>query len=452
MGKLEGFCMLEAIKNEIYKKKVLILGFGAEGKSTYKLLMQIGGFEKLAISDLKPITKFKLNDGAETIYGEEYQDELDRFDIVFKSPGVVLEHDISSYQCKITSQTQIFFSFYRDKIVGITGTKGKSTTTTLVHQILEYNKYDVILAGNIGIPVFDQIEAIKENTQIIVELSSHQLEYMTVSPHIAVLLNIHEEHLDHYGTMEKYVAAKQNIYRYQKDGDILICQKDIIPSKEDCAAEIIKFPCKEGINLLSENEKVTFLDNSFLIPIHDIAIIGAHNYSNIAVAYGICKILGVSDSEFSEGLKVYNPLPHRLQKIGIYDGITYYDDSISTICDTTIQALTSIKDVDTVLIGGKDRGIQYAELIQFLDGHSVNNIILMEATGARIYREIEQDYPSFSNKERLHLVEDLKEAVALAKKITEKGKSCVLSPAAASHDKFKNFIERGRAFAQYIKE
>ncbi len=444
--------MLEAIKNEIFKKKVLILGFGAEGKSTYKLLTQIGGYVKLAISDLNPITDFELNDNIETICGEEYQEVLDRFDIVFKSPGVVLKHDISLYQCKITSQTQIFFSCYRDKIVGITGTKGKSTTTTLIYQILEHNKYDVILAGNIGIPVFDQLDAIKENTQIIVELSSHQLEYMTVSPHIAVLLNIHEEHLDHYGTMEKYVAAKQNIYRYQKESDILICQKDIIPSKEECAAKMIKFLCEEGINLLSENEKITFLKDSFLIPIHDIAVIGEHNYSNIAVAYGICKILGLSDIEFDEGLRAYNPLPHRLQKIGIYDGITYYDDSISTICDTTIQALNSIKDVGTVLIGGKDRGIKYDDLIRFLDGHSVNNIILLEATGARIYKEIEQDYPSFSNKERLHLVNNLKEAVDLAKKITQKGKSCVLSPAAASHDKFKNFEERGRVFAQYIKE
>lgn len=443
--------MLEIIKNEIVNKKVLILGFGAEGKSTYKLLTQIGGYAKLAISDLNSITNFEFSD-VETVHGENYQDILDQFDIVFKSPGVVLKKDISEYKCMITSQTQLFFSCYRDRIVGITGTKGKSTTTTLIYQILKNSGMDVVLAGNIGIPVFDQLDLIGESTQIIVELSSHQLEYMTVSPHIAVLLNIHEEHLDHYGTMEKYVSAKQNIYRYQKKNDILICQKDILPMKEECEADIIKFPCEKGIHLLPDNEKITFLDDSFFIPIHDIAIIGAHNYLNIAVAYGICKIMGLSDIKFSEGLKAYAPLPHRLQKVGIYDGITYYDDSISTICDTTIQALISIKDVDTVLIGGKDRGIQYGELILFLDKHPIRNIILLEATGARIYKEIELYYPEFSSKERLHLVEDLKQAVDLAKVITQKGKSCVLSPAAASHDKFKNFEERGRVFVEYIKK
>ena len=152
-----------------------------------------------------------------------------------------------------------------------------------------------------------------------------------------------------------------------------------------------------------------------------------------------------------EALKTYEPLPHRLQYVGTVDGIKYYDDSISTICDTTIQALTSLKDTDTVIIGGMDRGIEYQELISFLSEHEVPNIILMEATGKRIYREIKKNYPDFKAVERIQPVEHLEDAVELAKKVTRQGKSCVMSPAAASYGIFKNFEERGEVFVKLVR-
>lgn len=445
--------MVETIRRLISGKKIVILGFGREGKSTYQLLERAGGYKELAIADLNPI-KDTLPDYVHCICGEDYQDCLNDYDIVFKSPGVVLKGDMSQYSCDITSQTEVFFSHYKNQIIGITGTKGKSTTTTLLYEILKVAGKKAVLAGNIGIPAFDMIDSIEKDSIIVFEMSSHQLEYMTVSPHIGTLLNIHEEHLDHYGTMEKYIAAKERIYRNMQEGDILFCNRENLPKSGTCRAKVISFPVKEDLNLVMEENKepfITYKGDCFSIPIREIKLVGEHNYLDIVVAYGIAKELGINNREFKEGLLLYKPLPHRLEPVGTYNGITFYDDSISTICDTTIEALKSIKNADTVLIGGMDRGIHYGELIDFLSKHPVAHIILMEATGKRIYEEIQSDYKEFHNPERLYPVKDLKEAVELSKKITKKGKSCILSPAAASYGIFKNFEERGNVFKEYVK-
>ncbi len=256
--------MIDLLRNLIAGKKVLILGFGKEGKSSFLMIRKAGGYTELAIADQKEIRYEEIaqagnlflgntsgedicNDICNDIYpivsniitGTDYQESLRDYDIVFKSPGIVLEKDISSYACRIISQTEVFFMRFREQIVGITGTKGKSTTSTLLYHVLNSAGIPVVLGGNIGIPVFDISEDIGQDTVIVLELSSHQLEYMTISPRLGVLLNIHEEHLDHYGTMEKYVAAKQRIYTNQKTGDILFCNVRNLPEKGSCRADII---------------------------------------------------------------------------------------------------------------------------------------------------------------------------------------------------------------------
>lgn len=444
--------MLKTIEKYIKNKKVLILGFGREGKSTYHMLEKVGGYESLTIADLNPVN-YDLSKEVQVLTGENYQKTLNDYDLVMKSPGIVLEQDISTYACKIASQTELFFERFREQIVGITGTKGKSTTTTLLYHILKENQKDCILAGNIGIPAFDIAEEVTENSIICFEMSSHQLEYMTVSPKRAVLMNIHEEHLDHYGTMEKYVAAKENIYRNQQEGDLLICNVDILPKEGICKAKVISVGYEgSGADLVIHKDSITYENGTYHIPIEEIHLIGVHNYYDIGVAYAYAKDFGVTEEGFTKALKTYEPLPHRLQYIGTVEGIKYYDDSISTICDTTIQALTSLKDTDTVIIGGMDRGIDYRELIEFLGSHPVPHIILMEATGQRIFQEIQSDYPEFQKKERLHLVSHLEEAVKLAKQVTRPEHSCVMSPAAASYGIFKNFEARGETFSALVHE
>ncbi len=485
--------MIEKIEPWIKGKRVLLLGFGREGQSTFHLLKKLGGYEKLDIADIS--SPGKLPD-EETLWisGPDYQKCLDNYDVVFKSPGIVLERPAEEYRCRILSQTEVFFHCFRDQIIGITGTKGKSTITTLLYHLLKSAGMDTLLAGNIGIPAFDHIEEVGPDTRIVFELSCHQLEYMTVSPHIGILVNIHEEHLDHYGTMEKYVEAKHHIFTNQKESDILICNVQCLPKEGTCSSRLIEAAVREqkeeeygeraggslraaasskteegfgntggsaaaknreafsGMEVIQSGTEtvIAFEGRRYSIPVNEIKLLGQHNYFDIGIAYVVCSLLGMEDEVFTQGLKTYEPLPHRLQLLGVKDGIRYYDDSISTICDTTIQALRTLTDTDTVLIGGMDRGIDYGELIGFLSPCPFPHIILMEATGKRIYEEIRNNYPDFGKPSRLVLAEHLEDAVRLGQQLTRPGHSLVLSPAAASYGIFKNFEERGKVFARLV--
>ena len=446
--------MIEKIEPWIKGKRILLLGYGREGQSTWNVLRRLGTYEALDIADLKAPAALP-EDGTVWHTGPDYQKCMDDYDVVFKSPGIVLERPENEYRCSILSQTEVFFQCFRDQIIGITGTKGKSTVTTLLYHLLKQAGMDALLVGNIGIPALDHMDEVKPDTRIVFELSCHQLEYMTVSPHIGILVNIHEEHLDHYGTMEKYVEAKHHIFKNQRPDDILICNVQCLPEEGTCPSGLIRAGMDgsgKELDVVQEQDGtwVHFRGKSFCIPTHEIKLLGQHNYFDIGVAYGVCSILGMDDQVFARGLKTYEPLPHRLQYIGEREGVKYYDDSISTICDTTIQALKTLKDTDTVLIGGMDRGIDYRELIEYLSDCQVPHIILMEATGKRIYQEIHKYYPEFKNRARLILAEHLEDGVKRARQITRPGTSCVLSPAAASYGIFRNFEERGETFSRLV--
>lgn len=422
--------MIEKIEPWIKGKRILLLGYGREGQSTWNVLRRLGTYEALDIADLKAPAALP-EDGTVWHTGPDYQKCMDDYDVVFKSPGIVLERPENEYRCSILSQTEVFFQCFRDQIIGITGTKGKSTVTTLLYHLLKQAGMDALLVGNIGIPALDHMEEVKPDTRIVFELSCHQLEYMTVSPHIGILVNIHEEHLDHYGTMEKYVEAKHHIFKNQRPDDILICNVQCLPEEGTCPSGLIRAGMDgsgKELDVVQEQDGtwVHFRGKSFCIPTDEIKLLGQHNYFDIGVAYGVCSILGMDDQVFARGLKTYEPLPHRLQYIGEREGVKYYDDSISTICDTTIQALKTLKDTDTVLIGGMDRGIDYRELIEYLSDCQVPHIILMEATGKRIYQEIHKYYPEFKNRARLILAEHLEDGVKRARQITRPGTSLSL--------------------------
>ncbi len=462
--------MIQTLRNRIVGKRVLILGFGREGRSTYQALKAAGGYAGLAVADQSPRDS-SLEPEIPWFAGADHQKAAADFDLIFKSPGVVLDKgveealrkrlgDISLY---LTSQTQEFFSRYRDQIIGITGTKGKSTTTTLLFHILKENGFPCLLAGNIGIPVFDVAGQMNEDTLVVCELSCHQLEYMTVSPRTAILTNIHEEHLDHYGSMEKYVASKKQVYLHQRPEDVFFCNSEDLPAAGEACGKLIpvygmrfdKKPAGDdasGENAIKIWHKTIFYDSGiYRIPLEQTRLVGEHNCFDIGIAYAVCRKQGISDQDFTRALCTYEPLPHRLQYVGCFGGIKYYDDSISTICDTAIQALHSVEDADTILIGGMDRGIDYEELIRALYQYPKLHVILMEATGRRIDQEIRADYQDFPNPGRLYLTEHLEDAVKLAAEKTRPGRSCVLSPAAASYGIFKNFEERGEAFQELVK-
>lgn len=427
--------MKEFLKQFVEQKKVLILGFGREGKSTFKRLQEVGSYAKLAISDRNPISVSDC-DGVLCISGETYLDVLDDYDIVFKSPGIMLPKRGTEYSCSIISQTEVFLKCYSAQTVGITGTKGKSTTSSLLYHVLKHSGRDCILAGNIGIPVFDIVEDISEETIIVLEMSCHQLEYIETAPATAAFLNLYEDHLDYYGTFERYANAKKNIYRRQKAGDILFCNPEFQPEANECASQI----CCVNAEVLPERAA------------KETKLRGKHNRFNIAVVYKICKYLNLKDEEIISTLSSFAPLAHRLEYVGTVQGVEYFDDSISTTVESTISAIASVENAGTVLIGGMDRGIEYSGLIEFLQTCKLDEIIFMYASGKRIYDEIQALEIKNDFSPKCAYVPDLKAAVDYARKATKEGKACILSPAAASYGYFNNFEERGDAFRGFVFE
>lgn len=415
------------INDIISDKKVLILGYGKEGKSTYNILRKLNSCSILAIADKNPIeTDNKVNH-----IGDDYLEYINDYDIVFKSPGIALYQ--KEYNAIITSQTEVFFSEYHKQIIGVTATKGKSTTTSLIYQILKNQKLDVLLGGNIGIPFFDLINDLKEDSIIVSEVACHQLENIKVSPHIAVILNIYEDHLDHYLSFDHYKQAKLNITRYQNESDYLFISDDLKEDMSFTKASIIKVT-KDNI----EEEIINNFNKSNLK--------GNHNLSNAAIAYNVSKLFNIKIDSFINTLLSFKPLEHRIQYVITKNNISYYDDSISTTAESTIAAINSIDNLETIILGGLDRGIHYEKLVEALNKSNLKNIILTYKSGKRIY-----ELMSTSNK-NVYYFDELKEAIVKASEITSENKSCILSPAAASYGYFKNFIERGNYYQKIINE
>ncbi len=422
--------MNREIINEFKSKKVLIWGMGREGVSTYNFIKKHLPDSVLYLSDSNLVNNDNYKN--DIVILEKDLNLLD-YDIVMKAPGVV------SYDLKGNIQTQstLFLKYFKEKVIGITGTKGKSTTSSLLYHILKDNYPSVFFVGNIGIACFDIIDEIAEDSIVVFEISCHQLEYSKDSPHVGVLLNLYEEHLDHYESYEKYKLAKKQIFLNQKENDIAIINADL------------KNEITDKDNIIWANKDIYAIDNILYnncshVEINETSLIGEHNFYNLSIVYYITHVLfNISDDEFKSKVKSFIPLEHRLEYVGCFNGIRYVNDSISTIGQATISAIKSLKDVDTVLIGGMDRHIDYSDLIKFLNTNQVNNVILMYETGKRIL-------PSLTcNK---YYVLDLYEAVALAKRICAKDKICLLSPAAASYGYFKNFEERGREFKRLAHE
>lgn len=446
---MNSFC--EYIKKYTEGKSVCILGFGREGRSTLRIIEKYCSPAKLAVADLNPIDRESagLSESIALFCGKDYQECLDSFDLMFKSPGIVLEKSPSVLKCTITSETQVFIEVFREQVIGITGTKGKSTVTSLIYHVLKESGVDCRIAGNIGIPVFDIAEEMSDDTIAVCELSCHQLEYMTVSPRNAVFLNLYEEHLDHYGSLENYYNAKKNIYLHQDVCDVLWCNSslkaDDIPSIAVTVSDT-----DETADVFVKNGIVRDTDDEdYEIPTDKIKLLGTHNHYNIAIAWEVCRDI-IEEEDFTSALCTFSPLAHRLEYAGTAKGIRWYDDSISTACATAISALNSVPNVSTILIGGMDRGIDYQPLVEHLSGCDVR-VVCMETSGKRVYDMI-QASESFADKEHVYYADHLDGAVKLAAEITPEGMSCVMSPAAASYGIFKNFEERGDAFKKLVAE
>jgi UDP-N-acetylenolpyruvoylglucosamine reductase len=402
----------------IKDKKIAILGFGREGKSSLNFIRNHLPDKQLFIHDKDSI---EIQDNNVSIVsGENYLQNLNDYDIILKTPGISfanLNYFIEPE--KISSQTALFLQFYGNQTIGITGTKGKSTTSSLIYHILQQNHKKTVLAGNIGVPFFDIIEQIDKETIVVAELSAHQLEFVHHSSHIAVLLNLYQEHLDHFNSFSSYMQAKLNITKYQNETDILVYNED-----------------DEWITKLLTQHNFTR---------------NYYPYSNRVkhnAAFTTCKLFGITDKEIETAFASFIPLEHRQEFVGEKHGIRFYNDSIATVPEAAIFALETLKEVNTLLLGGFDRGIDYEILYNYLEKNPVENIVFMGPAGKRMHTEWKAKYGKLSVTKNCIEEDDMQKIINFAIQNTQKGKICLLSPAAASYDQYTNFEERGKMFKQ----
>lgn len=416
-------------------RTILIAGYGREGRSSERFLSQ-----------LLPAEQYGVADGNEAILAA-----APHYDLILKSPGIptMIFEGICDME-KISSQTDLFLQVYGDNTIGISGTKGKSTTTELIYSILsqhvpvgvggEYS--EVVKAGNMGIPLFDIIPQLDEHTLVVAELSCHQLENIHRAPHTALLLNLFQEHLDHYHDYEGYKHAKLNIaLRQAKDDTFIYCtdNDDLREAVERHAHAIVSHV--EGYDSA----------NPFRCTASP-SLIGSHNRSNITAAAAVVRHYGVTDEAIAESVATFKGLKYRLQHVGQYDGIDFYDDSISTIPAATMAAVEALENVDTLILGGYDRGIDYGDFARFLAHSAVRNLVFVGRAGDRMLSLYRSIVAAGDDERKILSSDDYGVIVPWCFRNTAVGRICLLSPAASSYDSFKNFEHRGRCFDTLVHD
>ena len=425
--------MFDQILNRLRGKRILILGFGREGRSTLRFLQKYLPGAVVAVADKNAMEGVKHA-------GDQYLEAMYDYDIVIKTPGISLK-DFDTKGVEITSQTDLFLGQFHAQTIGITGTKGKSTTTSLIYHLLKSSGRDAILTGNIGIPCFDIMEEIKPDSIVVYEMSAHQLEYVHNSPHVGVLLNIFEEHLDHFGTMRRYAEAKLNVIRYLGEDDMAVIHEDLM---------------FEARRMLVNHMVFSPFDISGMVDGNRLPLKGEHNQFNVKSALLACYAYDGTDPEkLTPYLYTFKPLEHRLEPVGTFGGVAFVNDSISTIPQATVSACQALGRVDFLLLGGFDRGIDYMPLVDYLRTHPVPHLLFTGKAGERMM-ELMAKFPELGKGQTLTHYATMEEAFAYLSARAKVGDVCLLSPAASSYDQYKNFEERGKKFktlaAAFVRE
>lgn len=467
--------MIQKILNILNKyENILILGFGREWKTSYNFIRKHLPNKHLTILDENQI--WEINDENTDIIIEKISIErLKQFDLIVKTPWISFKW-MDTEWLNITSQLELLLEVDRQNVIAITGTKGKSTTTTLLYEVVKNQKENTFLLWNIWVPIFEQIENFDEDSTLVIECSSHQLQYIKTSPHIVILLNLYPEHLDHYNNLQEYYDSKLNIFKYQTEWDFAIFDEQVssvVPLFKGDTGEAggdLKNPQPFGQLLYKGAQSPNTIEiwkdilvqwnfvmmktlkgsepsTSSLRPIYNIHekrnLLWEHNLRNIMNIFVVCDIWWLDFEKAKKVISEFKPLEHRMELVGTFDWVTYYNDSIATIPASTINSLKSIPNVNTLILWWMDRWIDYSDLINFVNNSRVENIICLPKTGHDLL-------PSITKK--TYKVENLPQAVEIAKQVTKKWSTCLLSPAASSYTFFKNFEERGRMFKELVKK
>jgi UDP-N-acetylmuramoylalanine--D-glutamate ligase len=424
---------------ELKNKKILIVGNGVEGKAAFKYLKESLPNSVIDVVDQKD--------------GENYLDQQKEYDIAIKSPGVKKELIKIPY----TTATNIFLANAKGKVIGITGTKGKSTTTTLIYKMLEQQGKDAYLGGNIGQSPLDFINSLNDNSWTVLEMSSYQLSDLKMGPHIAVVLMITSEHLDYHKTQEAYIDAKRNILKFQNESDFAVINKDYPASHESnthTSGQVFRISRERevGNGCFTEGEFIWYNrdgQKEKIIEIEKIKLLGKHNLENACAASCAAILAGVSIKNIAKVLEEFGGLEHRLEFVGEKNGVLFYNDSLATVPEAAIEAIEALPDTETLIAGGFDRGLDYSGLAQYLNSGQIKTLILFPPTGERIWNEIIKITSEGSRPEKFD-VKTMKQAVRTASAETTPRKIVLLSPASASFGIFKDYKDRGNQFKEEV--
>ena len=439
-------------------KRIVVLGLGVSNRPLVKLLLDFGctvtGCDKTPREklDAQVLELEKL--GCTLQVGEGYLDGL-QADVVFRTPGMHPNNPalaaLRQSGAAVTSEMEVFFEVCPCRLIAVTGSDGKTTTTTLISEMLKAEGYTVWLGGNIGTPLLPLCRKMQPEDFAVVELSSFQLMDMTRSPQIAVVTNLAPNHLDVHKDMQEYIDAKKNIFRFQTAQDLLVLNADnAITAGFTGNGTTRFFSRREQVNGAWTADGVLYRDGEPILKTGEILIPGVHNIENYMAA--ILAVQGlVSDETIRHVAQTFGGVEHRIELVRVKDGVRYYNDSIASSPSRTIAGLRSFREPVMLIAGGYDKHIPYDVLGPEICAH-VKKVYLNGATAGQIRAAVENAPEYAPGKPELVDCENFEAAVRLAAKEAKDGDIVLMSPASAAFDQFKNFMERGALYKKLVKE
>ncbi len=458
---------LEEFKTYVKGKYVAIMGMGVSNTPLIKYLMDLDAnitvFDKKSEEELdKSLIEEYAIQGVKFSLGENYLKNLVGYDIIFRSPS--MRPDIPELEKELdrgailTSEIEMLIDLCPGKIIGITGSDGKTTTTTLIYKMLEAAGYHCYLGGNIGIPLFAKIDEMRSEDIIVLELSSFQLMTLKKSPQIAVVTNVSPNHLDIHKSYEEYIEAKKNIFKYQDKDGIVVLNYDNDITRDfslEAKGEVRYFSTRVKLDdgVILDNNMIKISEDKIrkqIINVDDILLLGAHNIENACTAIAAVKDL-VKPEDIVSVLTTFKGVEHRNEFVRLLNGVKWYNDSIGSSPTRTIAGLVSFKNKVILIAGGYDKHLDYTDMGRYIVDH-VKTLVLLGQTKEKIKTATLQEIERRGGNIDLPIIEctSLEEAVNKAYEIASEGDTVFFSPASASFDMFKNFEERGNKYKELV--
>lgn len=462
---------LEEFNCFIEGKKVAIIGIGVSNVPLidyfYEKHAKVTVFDNRNIEQIDGNIIGKMEQyHFEYFLGENNLEHLNGFDIIFRSPSCMpFTKEIAKEEKRgaiVTTEIEMVLKLTPAKTIGITGTEGKTTTTSIIYEILKQAGYNCFLGGNIGKPIFTQIKDMKPNDFVILEMSSFQLIDMDISPSVSLVTNIYPDHLNVHSSYEEYQEAKKNIFKHQNENGIVVLNHDndiTVSFAKETKGKVIFFSSKEklqdGYIYDNSDGNIKYCEDGLrrhLIHKNEIKLRGIHNYENICAALAVTSPFVDIETAINT-IKYFNGVEHRLEFVKEIDGVKYYNDSIGTSPASTIAGLNAFDENIILLAGGSDKGLNYKEVGEAI-AKKVGTLILCGPTAPKIEEATNNAISNLKLNKKIEIlhVNNLEEAVKLAKEKSKIGDIVLLSPASASFDAFKNFAERGEKFKEIVKK